>query len=318
MDTDLHKVIQSQQGLSDAHYKHFMYQLLLGLRFAHRYGVIHRDLKPANLLVTKACDLVISDFGLARQMPTANALSPLFMTEHVVTRWYRAPELMLSADGNYTPAIDIWSCGCILAELLGRNPLFAGKDFMETLKLQIDVLGTRPADELEYIRSDQALQFLSSLPQRAMVPWKTLFPEASDKCLDLLHGLLQFHPSKRLTVDEALAHPYFDSVRGQYSTPDPVLPTGAGAFEFSFEGADLSNSDFRRLIVEEAASFRAEKALAKRLRQEKERLAGEGGGMQAGGQPEASQGLGGDVQMDDGTGQGRTGQPRPGSGAPRR
>lgn len=221
-DSDLHRIIQSPQPLGDAHYKHFLYQLLRGLRFAHKYGIVHRDLKPANLLVTKNCDLCISDFGLARQIPTHGSM---LMTEHVVTRWYRAPELMLSADGSYTAAIDVWSVGCIFAELLGRNPLFAGKDFMETLRMQIDVLGTRPADELTYIRSDQALQFLASLPHKKPVEWSTLFPEASEKALDLLNRLLQFHPSKRITVEAALAHPYFDSVRSQYTDPEPELPT---------------------------------------------------------------------------------------------
>ena len=107
-DTDLHRIIQSPQQLGDAHFKHFLFQLLRGIRFSHRNGVIHRDLKPANLLVTKNCDLAISDFGLARRMPERGSG---LMTEHVVTRWYRAPELMLSADGNYTSAIDIWSVG---------------------------------------------------------------------------------------------------------------------------------------------------------------------------------------------------------------
>lgn len=272
MDTDLHRIIQSPQPLGDAHFKHFLFQLLRGLRFAHGYGVIHRDLKPANLLVTKNCDLCISDFGLARQMPEKG---PSLMTEHVVTRWYRAPELMLSADGNYTVAIDMWSVGCIFAELLGRNPLFAGKDFMETITMQINVLGSRPKDELEYIRSDQALQFLAAMPAKPKVPWSTLFPEASEKALDLLDRMLQFHPTKRITVDDAMAHPYFDSVRSQYTDPDPTLPLGPGGFEFSFEYDEaLVVGDYRRLIVDEAASFRAEKALARRLRAEK--LAAEG------------------------------------------
>lgn len=257
-DTDLHRIITSSQPLGDAHYKHFMYQLLRGLRFAHANGCIHRDLKPANLLVTKACDLVISDFGLARMMPEGEGQA---MTEHVVTRWYRAPELMLSADGSYSTAVDIWSCGCILAELLGRQPLFAGKDFVEVCGMQISVLGTRPEEELRYIRSDQALQFLHGLPFKPKVQWSSLYPEASSKVLDLLDKLLQFHPSKRPTAEEAMGHPYFDSVRSQYTDPEPVLPLGVGGFEFSFENdPTLQPDDFKRLLVAEAVSFKAERA----------------------------------------------------------
>jgi serine/threonine protein kinase len=159
--------------------------------------------------VTKNCDLCISDFGLARQIPTgvlgvaedgSASSKPVTMTEHVVTRWYRAPELMLSADGHYTPAIDMWSVGCILAELLGRGPIFAGKDFMETLQLQIEILGTRPAEELTFIRSQQALDFLATLPQKPKVPWRSLYTDASDKVLDLLDRMLQFSAAKRITV----------------------------------------------------------------------------------------------------------------------
>jgi mitogen-activated protein kinase 1/3 len=120
---------------------------------------------------------------------------------------------MLSADGHYSISVDIWSCGCILAELLGRTPLFAGKDFMETITMQINVLGSRPAEELAYIRSDQALQFLASMAPKPTIPWSTMFPEASEKALHLLDAMLQFHPAKRIGVDDALAHEYFDSVR---------------------------------------------------------------------------------------------------------
>lgn len=147
------------------------------------------------------------------------------------------------------------------------------------------MLGTRPKDELEYIRSDQALQFLSGMPQKPKVPWATLFPEASEKALDILDRMLQFHPSKRISVDDAMAHPYFDSVRSQYTDPDPVLPNGPGGFEFTFEYDEgLSVGDFRRLVVEECASFRAEKALARRLRAEKLAAMGQ----QPDGQPGAS------------------------------
>ena len=155
--------------------------------------------------------------------------------------------------------------------------------------MQIQVLGTRPPDELTYIRSDQALQFLASLPPQAPVPWSRLFPEGSEKALDLLDKMLQFHPKKRISVEAALAHPFFDSVRAQYSEQDPVLPQGPGGFDFGFEGNDaLTAAHYKRLIVEEAASLRAEKALARKMRAERERevaaaAAGAGGGGGGGG-----------------------------------
>ena len=308
--------------------------------------------------MTKNCDLCISDFGLARQMPTgvlgagedgSAPSKPVTMTEHVVTRWYRAPELMLSADGNYTPAIDMWSVGCILAELLGRGPIFAGKDFMETLQLQIEILGTRPAEELTFIRSQQALDFLATLPQKPKVPWRSLYTDASDKVLDLLDRMLQFSAAKRITVgawrvgggggaavparalplcgppatlpcsslspslflthtrvharpmpplthalprrahspaDDALHHPFFDSVRGQYTAEDPLLPTGPGGLNFSFESkgaSSLTVAEYKRLIAEEAATFKAERLVERKLR-------AEGGGGGGGGAAASSSG----------------------------
>ena len=113
--------------------------------------------------------------------------------------------------------------------------------------MQINVLGTRPAEELSYIRSDQALAFLDRIPVKPAVPWATMFPEASEKALDLLDKMLQFHATKRITVQAALDHPYFDSVRSQYTDAEPVLPTGPGAFDFSFEYSDtLDVHDFRK------------------------------------------------------------------------
>ena len=118
MDTDLHQIIRSNQPLSDDHCQYFIYQLLRGLKYVHSANVLHRDLKPSNLLLNANCDLKICDFGLAR---TGHVMTE-FMTEYVVTRWYRAPELLLSCS-EYTSAIDVWSVGCIFAELLGRKPL---------------------------------------------------------------------------------------------------------------------------------------------------------------------------------------------------
>jgi serine/threonine protein kinase len=114
--------------------QYFLYQLLRGLKYIHSANVLHRDLKPSNLLVNANCELKIADFGLARTTSDTN-----FMTEYVVTRWYRAPELLLNCS-EYTEAIDVWSVGCIFMELLNRKPLFPGKDYVLQLVLITEVL----------------------------------------------------------------------------------------------------------------------------------------------------------------------------------
>lgn len=114
--------------------QYFLYQLLRGLKYVHSANVLHRDLKPSNLLLNANCDLKIGDFGLARTTSETD-----FMTEYVVTRWYRAPELLLNCS-EYTAAIDIWSVGCILGEIGTREPLFPGKDYVHQLRLITEVL----------------------------------------------------------------------------------------------------------------------------------------------------------------------------------
>ncbi|KAH6796721.1 mitogen-activated protein kinase 3 [Perilla frutescens var. hirtella] len=127
MDTDLHQIICSNQGLSEEHC-----QLLRGLKYIHSAGIIHRDLKPINLLLNANCDLKICNFDLARTSSVNE-----FMTEYVVTRWYRAPELLINSS-EYTAAIDVWSVGCIFMELMNRKPLFTGKDQVHQMHLLIE------------------------------------------------------------------------------------------------------------------------------------------------------------------------------------
>jgi mitogen-activated protein kinase 1/3 len=127
METDMHRVIRTQE-LSDDHCQYFIYQTLRALKAMHSANVLHRDLKPSNLLLNANCDLKVCDFGLARSAASQEDNSG-FMTEYVATRWYRAPEIMLTFK-EYTKAIDVWSVGCILAEMLSGKPLFPGKDCM--------------------------------------------------------------------------------------------------------------------------------------------------------------------------------------------
>ncbi|XP_012567902.1 mitogen-activated protein kinase 4 isoform X2 [Cicer arietinum] len=129
MDTDLHQILRSDQPLNLDHCQYFLYQLLRGLRYVHSANALHRDLKPSNLLLNGNCDLKIGDFGLARTTSETD-----FMTEYVVTRWYRAPELLLNCS-EYTSAIDVWSVGCIFAEIMTRKTLFPGKDYVHQLRL---------------------------------------------------------------------------------------------------------------------------------------------------------------------------------------
>ncbi|CAB1348068.1 unnamed protein product [Coregonus sp. 'balchen'] len=120
MQSDLHKIIVSPQPLSSDHVKVFLYQILRGLKYLHSAGILHRDIKPGNLLVNSNCVLKICDFGLARVEELDESRH---MTQEVVTQYYRAPEILMGSH-HYSNAIDIWSVGCIFAELLGRRILF--------------------------------------------------------------------------------------------------------------------------------------------------------------------------------------------------
>lgn len=142
MQTDLHRVIRTQP-LTDDHCQYFIYQTLRALKTIHSADIVHRDLKPANLLLNANCDLKVCDYGLARSLKAGFEKVKVgegVMTEYVATRWYRAPEIMLSFK-MYTKAIDMWAIGCILAELISGRPLFPGRDYSHQLDLILDVIG---------------------------------------------------------------------------------------------------------------------------------------------------------------------------------
>lgn len=157
-----------------------------------------------NILINCNCNLKICDFGLARTVARDESE---FMTEYVVTRWYRAPELLISSY-NYGPAIDVWSVGCIFAELLGRRPIFPGTNSLNQLNHIINVLGTQKEADLAFIQSPRSKEFIKSLPYARGIPLSSLFPLADPLGLDLLEKMLVFSPDKRITVLEALQHPY--------------------------------------------------------------------------------------------------------------
>ncbi|KAJ8331627.1 hypothetical protein BDV3_000474 [Batrachochytrium dendrobatidis] len=249
MEADLHQIIRSAQALTDAHYQYFIYQICRGLKYIHSANVLHRDLKPANLLVNADCELKICDFGLARGFSSEPDVNGGFMTEYVATRWYRAPEIML-AFRNYTKAIDMWSVGCIFAELLGSKPLFKGRDYVDQLNQILSVLGTPDDETLSRIGSDRAQMYIRSLPQMPKIPFVNLYSSASELGLEMLEGLLKFDPATRMTVDEALVHPYLEA----YHDPGDE-PVHDRLFDFSFEIVE-SMDDMRKLISAEIREYK--------------------------------------------------------------
>ncbi|GAA6055335.1 hypothetical protein JCM3770_005292 [Rhodotorula araucariae] len=253
MEADLHAIIRSGQPLSDAHFQSFIYQTLCGLKYIHSAHVLHRDLKPGNLLVNADCELKICDFGLARGFDQAAAdgqnSQQGFMTEYVATRWYRAPEIMLSF-ANYTTAIDLWSVGCVLAELLGGRPIFKGKDYIDQLNIVLHFLGTPSDTTLRRVGSPRAQDYIRSLPFKPGVPFESLFPQANPLALDLLSKLLAFDPHERISCTDALVHPYLAVWHEPADEPD--CPA---RFDFGFEAED-SIEGMRALIVQEVEEFR--------------------------------------------------------------
>ncbi|OUM70217.1 hypothetical protein PIROE2DRAFT_66719 [Piromyces sp. E2] len=171
------------------------------------------------------------------------------MTEYVATRWYRAPEIMLSFK-CYTKAIDMWSVGCILAELLGGKPLFKGRDYVDQLNQILSILGTPDDETLTRIGSERALRYIRSLPKTQKIPFSELYPNANPLALDLLEKLLKFDPAERITVEEALAHPYLEAY---HDVEDE--PSHEKLFDFSFEALD-SIEDMKRMITEEVLNFK--------------------------------------------------------------
>ena len=232
MESDLDRIITSRQPLTNQHHQYFLYQILRGLKYIHSASVLHRDLKPSNLLVNSNCDLAVCDFGLARGVDDDAGK----LTEYVVTRWYRAPELLCEAKA-YDEAIDVWSVGCIFAEMLRRKPFFRGDTPQHQLETIISVLG-RPTDAaLDRVATHEAARrAILAGAEWDSYPFASYFPrDTSAMALDLLSKMLVFDPVERITVDNALDHPYLAELHGQMAEPlcDDV-------FDFDFERSSSS------------------------------------------------------------------------------
>ncbi|KAL8129823.1 hypothetical protein V2J09_018978 [Rumex salicifolius] len=251
MESDLHQVIKANDDLTREHHQFFLYQMLRALKYMHTANVYHRDLKPKNILANANCKLKICDFGLAR-VAFNDTPTTVFWTDYVATRWYRAPELCGSFFSKYTPAIDIWSIGCIFAEVLTGRPLFPGKSVVHQLDLMTDLLGTPSAETIAGVRNDKARKYLMDMRKKNPVPFSQKCPNADPLALHLLERMLAFDPKDRPTAEEALADPYFKGLSKVEREPSCQA---ISKLEFEFERRRVTKEDIRELIYREILEY---------------------------------------------------------------
>lgn len=254
LDTDLSNIIRSQT-LSEGHCKYIIYQILRGLKYIHSANVLHRDLKPANVLINFDCRIKICDFGLARGADPNSRKQAL--TNYVVTRWYRAPELLLD-NTRYNSAIDIWAAGCIFAEMLRGSALFPGESSLDQMHRVADALGVPPDDDLWWIQSAKAREYLKSrsgkenrIPTqdlRNMIPADT-----KPLAVDFMKHMLAFNPYKRWSADWLLDHPYLADCHRPES-----CSRASSTFKWKWDSDYPDEHHLRKLFWKEMAVFHPE------------------------------------------------------------
>ncbi|KAJ5618506.1 Mitogen-activated protein kinase HOG1 [Penicillium herquei] len=237
LSTDLAHIIRSKP-MDNQFVQYFFYQIMRGLKYIHSAGVIHRDLKPSNILIDENCDLKICDFGLAR-------IADSTMTGYVTTRYYRAPETMLTWQ-EYNVEIDMWSAGCILAEMIEGSPLFPGHSHPDQLLIIVDLLGSVPNNVIGKIASLNTSKFVESLPYRARQPFRNRIKRAVPAALDILERLLVWDPTHRLSAAAALSCPYLS----KYHDPSDE-PEATELFDWILVDGDHSIESLKSLVFNE-------------------------------------------------------------------
>lgn len=210
MDKDLKKYMDAhgdRGALNPITIKSFMHQLLLGIDFCHTNRVLHRDLKPQNLLINTKGRLKLADFGLAR----AFGIPVNTFSNEVVTLWYRAPDVLLGSR-TYNTSIDIWSAGCIMAEMYTGRPLFPGTANEDQLVRIFRIMGT--PSERTWPGISQYSEYKRDFQMYATQDLRIILPQIDPSGIDLLQRMLQLRPELRISAHDALNHPWFNDLSG--------------------------------------------------------------------------------------------------------
>jgi len=239
--------------------KLYIYQLFRSLAYIHSQGICHRDIKPQNLLLDPNSGILkLCDFGSAKILVENEP-----NVSYICSRYYRAPELIFGAT-NYTTKIDVWSTGCVMAELMLGQPLFPGESGIDQLVEIIKVLGTPTRDQ---IRTMNPNYMEHKFPQIKPHPFNKVFRKADPNAIDLISKLLEYTPTQRLSAVEAMVHPFFDELRDpNIKLPDSRHANGApkdmpNLFEFTHHELSIAPNLNHRLVPEHLKPVLAAKGL---------------------------------------------------------
>lgn len=289
MDANLCQVIQ--MDLDHERMSYLLYQMLCGIKHLHSAGIIHRDLKPSNIVVKSDCTLKILDFGLARTAGTG-----FMMTPYVVTRYYRAPEVILGM--GYQANVDIWSVGCIMAELIRGTVMFPGSDHIDQWNKIIEQLGT-PSQDFMMRLQPTVRNYVENRPRHPGYTFEKLFPDVlfpaestehpglrASVARDLLSKMLVIDPEKRISVDEALRHPYINVWYDESEVNGPA----PGPYDHAVDEREHSVEEWKGLIYHEVMEFEnRERQKAMQQQNHKDGVAAKGAGESGKGTAAANQ-----------------------------
>ncbi|CAJ0572012.1 unnamed protein product, partial [Mesorhabditis spiculigera] len=249
--------ISGRRILDAEHTKFITYQLLRALKYIHSANVMHRDLKPSNLALTEQCDLTVLDFGLARTLENTNTT----LTQYVMTRWYRSPEVIYWNIDSYNTQADIWSVGCIAAELMNGEALFPGENANAQYEMIIMLCGSPDEQLMQKIEENNTASMRAVLENSyrhyervdfplVIHPYRHFGP-SPPHFADFLDKILVLDPERRMTVEEALNHPYL----AEFAEPDDEPAAEA---PFSLNDSDRTINEWKALIWEEIRNFRGD------------------------------------------------------------